>query len=363
MKIGVLTGGGDAPGLNAAIRAIVKDACRHHGDEVLGIKYGWAGLINEKASEEDRVIPLTLKDVSGILIKGGTIIGASRTNPLERRGGMKALKRNFEKFGLDALIAIGGEDTLGVAYKAFLRYGLPVVGVPKTIDNDLWETDSTIGFNTACHIATEYIDRLHSTAESHNRVEVVEVMGRHTGWIAIRSGMAGGADAILIPEFPLTIDTVCEIIQQRIAEGKKFSIIVVSEGYKLDGKLVVQSGGKDAFGHEELGGVSAPLSAILEEKLNKKIRRKDDKIEVKPEKLGRVQRGGIPNTYDRVLATRLGLRAVDLVHNHQFGRMAAIKGYDIVDVELKSAVGAADEERRVRTVPKALFETATRLFG
>ncbi len=357
MKIGVLTGGGDCPGLNAAIRAIVKYASDTFNDKIVGIRYGWKGFIDETLPRGKRIVPLSRGDVSGILAKGGTILYSSRTNPLKEEHGLQNLKRSFDQLKLDGLIVIGGEDTLSVAYEGFRREGLPVVGIPKTIDNDLYGTDATIGFATACEIATEAIDRLHSTAESHDRIIIVEVMGRHTGWIAVRAGMAGGADAILIPEFPMNVEEVCEIIRKRQQHGKNFSIIVVAEGYKLDDFLVTKGKDKDAFGHELLGGVADQLAAILREKTK-------GEFEIRASVLGHLQRGGVPNSYDRVLATRFGKRAVDLVHSRQFGRMAAIRGYDIIDVELKEAVGVvSDEERHLRTVPRELFETARIFFG
>lgn len=357
MRIGVLTGGGDCPGLNAAIRAVVKYASRAFDDKIVGIRYGWKGFVDETLPREKRITPLSKGDVSGILVKGGTILFSSRTNPLKEEHGLQNLKINFDKLKLDGLIAIGGEDTLSVAYEGFRREGLPVVGIPKTIDNDLYGTDATIGFSTACDIATEAIDRLHSTAESHDRIIIVEVMGRHTGWIAVRAGIAGGADAILIPEFPMTVDEVCGIIRKRQERGKNFSIIVVAEGYKLADFFVTKGREKDTFDHELLGGVAERLTALLRE-------RTGGAFEIRANVLGHLQRGGSPNSYDRVLATRFGKRAVDLVHSRQFGRMAAIRGYDIIDVELKEAVGVvSDEERHLRTVPQELFETAKVFFG
>lgn len=372
MKIVTLTGGGDTQALNPGLRGIVKYACGHFGDTVLGIREGWKGLINELIPEdaedgpipEDKpcVVELTPQDVSGILKKGGTILGSSRINPYEFENGIEVLRRNYEELKADALIAIGGEDTLGVAYDLFNQYGYPVIGIPKTIDNDLHGTDTTLGFATACDRATEIIDAIHTTAESHNRIFVVEVMGRHTGWIALRSGMAGGADAVLIPEFPMTIDEVCDVVEKRRKRGKRFTIVVVAEGYKIDGKLVTQGQDKDSFDHETLGKVSEQLAPIIKAKIKERL---GVKFEVKAQIVGHYQRGGDPNHYDRVLATRLAKRAVDLVHNQQFGRMAAIKGYDVTDVELREAVGEdpATKERRVRHVPRSLWENAKVFFG
>jgi phosphofructokinase-like protein len=346
MKIGVLTGGGDCPGLNAAIRAIVKYGSKRYADRFVGIKYGWKGLVNKSMPIEERVMELTPVSVSGILTKGGTILYSSRTNPLSQENGLEELRRNFDELGLDALIAIGGEDTLGVAQAAFAKFALPIVGVPKTIDNDLRGTDTTIGFTTAYTVVTEAVDRLHSTAESHDMIHVIEVMGRNTGWIALRGGMAGGADIILIPEHPLSIEEICSLIEERRGQGKPFSIIVVAEGYPLEGRII-KSDQKDDFGHEQLGGVGDRLATILKAKTG---------FEVRVTNPAYMQRGGIPAAYDRFIAIELGERAVDLVHNGQFGRMAAIARNQVTDVELSEATGT-------RKVPLELFEKMRWLFG
>src|SRR6476659_7258359 len=297
-SVGILTGGGDCPGLNAVIRAVVRRADAA-GWDVVAVREGWRGLV-EPIFED-----LGAQQVSGILPRGGTIIGTSRTNPFKLEGGVERVLQNFSDRGLDALVAIGGEDTLGVAARLHAEHQLPVVGVPKTIDNDLSGTDYTFGFDTAVFVATEAIDRLHTTAESHNRVMVVEVMGRHTGWIAVMSGIAGGADVILIPEQPLTVEDACAQIQKRHARGKDFSIVVVSEGYKLtyasgEEREVTQAEDLDAFGHVRLGGVGDQLAREIEERTG---------FETRVTVLGHVQRGGTPTARDRVLATRYGLKA------------------------------------------------------
>src|SRR5919198_828486 len=288
MRIGVLTGGGDCPGLNAVIRAVARRSWAR-GHDVVGVREGWRGMV------EQLFQPLGRQEVSGILPRGGTIIGTTRTNPYKVDGGVDAVRASFEQ--LDALVAIGGEDTLGVAAKLYGEFALPIVGVPKTIDNDLSGTDYTFGFDTAVAICTEAIDRLHTTAESHNRVMVVEVMGRHTGWIAVMSGIAGGADVILIPEQPVSLDEACEDIRHRHERGKDFSIVVVSEGYELDGASEV--GEVDEFGHVRLSerGVGATLAREIEQRTG---------YETRVTVLGHVQRGGTPTPRDRVLATRYG---------------------------------------------------------
>ena len=341
MRAGILTGGGDCPGLNAVIRAVAR---RLHANEweVLGVREGWRGLV------EGKLEPLGPREVSGILPRGGTIIGTSRTNPFKLDGGVDAVLRTFEANSLDALVAIGGEDTLGVAARLHAEREFPVVGVPKTIDNDLSATDYTFGFDTAVAIATEAIDRLHTTAESHNRVMVVEVMGRHTGWIAVMSGIAGGADVILIPEQPVSLDEACEDIRRRHERGKDFSIVVVSEGYELDG--VGNGGDVDQFGHTRLSerGVGATLANEIERRTG---------YETRVTVLGHVQRGGTPTPRDRVLATRYGLKAAELVESGKFGRMAALRGDDIVDVALSEATA------ELKTVPPQWFAVAQAFFG
>ena len=326
-RVGILTGGGDCPGLNAVIRAVTRRAL-DLGWETAAIREGWRGLV------EGIVEPLERRDVSGILPRGGTILGTSRTNPYKVDGGVARVLETFEREGLAALVAIGGEDTLGVAARLYAEHAFPVVGVPKTIDNDLNGTDYTFGFDTAVFIATEAIDRLHTTAESHNRVMVVEVMGRHTGWIALHSGIAGGADVILIPEQPVTVEEACSLLQKRHEGGKDFSIVVVSEGYELtyasgEQQLVAaEARATDQFGHVVLGGVGGELAREIEERTG---------FETRVTVLGHVQRGGTPTPRDRVLATRYGLTAADLIESGTFGRMAALHGDEIVDVSLEEA--------------------------
>jgi len=346
VRIGVLTGGGDCPGLNAVIRAVGRRSFSH-GHEVLGIRAGWKGLV------DGLIHPLGPREISGILPRGGTIIGTSRTNPYKTDSVDRVLA-NFEEAALDALVAIGGEDTLGVAARLYRERDFPVVGVPKTIDNDLAATDYTFGFDTAVTIATEAIDRLHTTAESHNRVMVVEVMGRHTGWIAVMSGIAGGADVILIPEQPITVEQACFEIRRRHERGLDFSIVVVSEGYELtydsgERRLVgEQARDTDQFGHVKLGGVGGELAREIEERTG---------FETRVTVLGHVQRGGSPTPRDRVLATRYGLKAADLVNEGRFGRMAALHGDDIVDVSLDEATA------HLKTVPPDWYAVAKAFFG
>jgi phosphofructokinase-like protein len=340
-KIAVLTGGGDCPGLNAVIRAVARRSFAR-GYEVVAAREGWLGLVEAKFQ------PLGPGQISGILPRGGTIIGTSRTNPYKLEGGVDRVRENFERAGLDALVAIGGEDTLGVAAKLFDEFQFPVVGVPKTIDNDLSGTDYTFGFDTAVSICTEAIDRLHTTAESHNRVMVVEVMGRHAGWIAVHSGIAGGADVILIPEQRMTVEECCGLIKARHESGKTFSIVVVSEGYKLafdsgeEQEIAKEAPATDLFGHVLLGGVGEMLGKEIESRVTT---------------LGHVQRGGTPTARDRVLATRFGLKAADLVHEGQFGQMAALRGDDIVAVSLEAAT------EKLKTVPLDWYETAKFTFA
>jgi len=347
MRIGILTGGGDCPGLNAVIRAVVRRST-DRGHEMIAVREGWKGLV------EGIFAPLGMREVSGILPRGGTILGTTRTNPYKVEGGVEAVLRTFAGEGLDALVAIGGEDTLGVAARLHREHDFPVVGVPKTIDNDVPGTDYTFGFDTAVTIATEAIDRLHSTAEAHNRVMVVEVMGRHTGWIAVMSGIAGGADVILIPEEPITVEEACAELVKRHEGGKDFSIVVVSEGYELtyaSGEHRLVAGvarDTDQFGHVVLGGVGDALARDIEERTG---------FETRVTVLGHVQRGGSPTPRDRVLATRFGLRAADLAHDRSFGRMAALHGDSVVDVPLEDAT------RGLKTVPAEWYEVARAFFG
>lgn len=340
-RVAVLTGGGDCPGINSVIRAIARKALKENY-KVIGIKNGWKGLV------ENTTIPLDLDSVSGILPKGGTILGTSRTNPYKNEADLKKAKGNFKALKIDALIAIGGEDTLGVASKLY-KDGFKVVGVPKTIDNDLSATDRTFGFDTAVNIATEAIDRIHTTAESHHRVMVVEVMGRHSGWIGLEAGIAGGADAILIPEFPIDIKEVCDLIKKRHDRGKNFSIVVVAEGAKFkEGSEILQEEKLDAFGHVRLGGIGQILGDEIE-----KITGFETRVTV----LGHIQRGGSPTAFDRVLGTRYGVKAMELVLEGKFGQMASLQGDKIVSVPLERAVGT------LKTVPKEFYDIATTFFG
>jgi phosphofructokinase-like protein len=341
MKVGILTGGGDCPGLNAVIRATGRRVMTRDG-EVIGVLEGWKGLI------EGLFTPLGPREISGLLPRGGTILRTTRTNPFKVEGGVEKVLANFEREGFDSLVAIGGEDTLGVAARLYEEHGFPVVGVPKTIDNDLSATDYTFGFDTAVSIATEAIDRLHTTAESHNRVMVVEVMGRHTGWIAVVAGIAGGADMILIPEQPVSIEDACKELRHRHERGKDFSIVVVSEGYELEGMGEAQD--VDQFGHIRLSerGVGAALAQEIEARTG---------YETRVTVLGHVQRGGSPTPRDRVLATRYGLKAADLVEEKKFGRMAALHGDEVVDVPLAEATA------EIKTVPPGWWAVAQAFFG
>ena len=328
MHIGILTGGGDCPGLNAVIRAVVRKAEKLNY-RVTGIRNGWKGIL------ENTTMELNRDSVSGILHRGGTILGTSRTNPYKLPDGESRVKQWFTDNAVDALIAIGGEDTLGVAAKLHLA-GLKVIGVPKTIDNDLAGTDFTFGFDTSVNIAMEAIDRLHTTAESHNRIIVAEVMGRHAGWIALYAGLAGGADIILVPEEPFNIDVVCAKLRARHDRGKNFSIVVVSEGAKFetegdeDGSFVLSSMEKDSFGHVRLGGIGAILATEIERRLG---------IETRSTVFGHIQRGGSPTAYDRVLGIRYGLHAIELVEAGRFGRMVALQGNKITDIDIADILG------------------------
>jgi 6-phosphofructokinase 1 len=342
MRIGVLTGGGDCPGLNAVIRAVVRKAIDAHGDEVIGFCDGWRGVL-ENIFEE-----LTIESTRGILPRGGTILRSSRTNPYKRENGVDEVQDTLASHQLDGLIAIGGEDTLGAAHRLHAD-GINVIGVPKTIDNDLGATDVTFGFDTALHVATEAIDRLHTTAESHNRILVVEVMGRHAGWIALHCGLAGGADVILIPEIPFDIDEVCRLIRRRHERGRYFSIVVAAEGaIPKEGTLSVSTGELDEFGHPRLGGIGHVLEQEIERRTG---------YETRATVLGHVQRGGTPTAFDRVLATRLGLAAVDAVHDGAWGMMTALRGTHIERVPLGEAVA------QLRTVPVEEYQRYGVLFG
>src|SRR5688572_25243497 len=340
-RIGLLTGGGDCPGLNAVIRAVVRRGSQL-GHEFVGYRHGWAGVLDGTS------MPLDNDTTRGILPRGGTILGTSRTNPYKEDGGGDRVRATMERDGVDALIPIGGEDTLGVAGRLHTD-GVSVVGVPKTIDNDLAGTDFTFGFQTAVQIATEAIDRLHTTAESHNRVIVVEVMGRHAGWIAAYSGMAGGADVVLVPERPFDIDEVCERIRRRHAKGANFSIVVVAEGATpKDGGLLSEFDTTDAFGHVRLGGIAIRLEREIEDRTG---------FESRMTILGHVQRGGTPLAYDRVLGSRFGVAAIDAVQEEDFGKMVALRGTTIARVSLDEALAEP------KLLDPALWETAEVFFG
>ncbi|MEI6249623.1 MAG: 6-phosphofructokinase [Actinomycetes bacterium] len=345
MKVGVLTGGGDCPGLNAVIRAIVRKGIPTYGHEFVGFRDGWRGPI------ENVTMPLDIQAVRGILTRGGTILGSSRTNPFKIENGVALIQQNLDALGVDALIAIGGEDTLGVA-KKLAEEGVHVVGVPKTIDNDLNGTDYTFGFDTAVNIATEAIDRLHTTAESHHRALVVEVMGRHAGWIALHSGMAGGASVILIPEVPFSIAKVCEYVESRFRTNYA-PIIVVSEGAiplagDSAGEMVVKDGSVDSFGHVRLSGIGEWVAQEIERRTGK---------EARTSVLGHIQRGGTPTAFDRVLATRLGLHAITAVHEGDWGKMVGLKGTEIVRVPLSQATAS------LKLVDPARFAEVEVFFG
>src|SRR3954452_13086152 len=340
MKIGVLTGGGDCPGLNAVIRAIVRKGIFHYGDSFIAFSEGWRGVFENKTE------PLDLARVAGILPRGGTILRTSRTNPAKREGGIQRCLDNLQRNGVEALVALGGDDTMSVALKLY-EAGFKVIGVPKTIDNDLSGTDFCFGFDTAVEIATEAIDRVHTTAEAHNRVIVVEVMGRDSGWIAIYSGIAGGADVILIPERPFDLNEVVETISKRHERGRYFSVVVVAEGARLaagiDEQIVAEKGKKDEFGHVRLGGIGTIVAQELEKRTG---------FETRAVVLGHIQRGGSPTAFDRMLATRYGIGAIDAVHRGDFGKMVALRGTDIVTIPLKEALS------RTRIVGKDLIDVA-----
>ena len=337
MRLGVLTGGGDCPGLNAVIRAVVRKGEKHFGDEIVGFLDGWRGLV------EDQSMPLTIQACRGILPRGGTIIGSSRTNPSSIEGGQEKCQETLARHGIDALIAIGGEDTLGMAHR-LTEAGSPVVGVPKTIDNDLSATVFTFGFQTAVQIATDAIDRLHTTAESHHRVLVCEVMGRHAGWIAAYAGIAGGAAAVLVPERPFDLDKLSESLIARHSLGNYASVVVVAEGATpVEGSLALADDELDAFGHVRLGGIGAVLATEIEKRTG---------YETRATVLGHIQRGGTPNAFDRVLATRFGVAAVEAVHDGDYGKMVALRDGDIARVPLLDAVA------ELKLVDPSLLEIA-----
>ncbi len=341
MRIGVLTGGGDCPGLNAVIRAVVRKGVGDYGYEFIGFRDGWKGPL------EGLTMELGIEQVRGILPRGGTILGSSRTNPMKVEGGVATIEKNLAELGVDALVAIGGEDTLGVATQLH-EHGVKVVGCPKTIDNDLSATDYTFGFDTAVQVATDAIDRLHTTAESHHRALVIEVMGRHAGWIALHSGLAGGANVILIPEVPFDIDQVCGWVESRF-ESQYAPIICVAEGaLPSDGDLMTREAPLDAFGHARLAGIGDWLAGEIERRTGKESR---------AAVLGHIQRGGTPTAFDRVLATRFGLQAIDAIHDGEFGVMVALHGTDIVRVPLAAATGV------LKTVPPERYDEVRTFFG
>jgi len=342
MRIGILTGGGDCPGLNAVIRAVVRKGEGIRGHQILGFHRGWRGVIDGEVTE------LTTESTRGLLRRGGTILRTSRTNPYKEAGSIESLQGTLAREHVDALIAIGGEDTLGVAHR-LAGEGVRCVGVPKTIDNDLSATDYTFGFDTAVQIAAEALDRLHTTAESHDRVLVVEVMGRHAGWIALHSGLAGGADAILVPELPFDVDELAERLRHRHTRGAGYSIVVVAEGaVPLEGTMETQEAGVDDFGHVRLGGIAARLAPELEQRTG---------FETRVVVLGHLLRGGTPTAYDRILATRFGLAAVDAVDDGDFDIMVALRGTEIVRVPIADAVG------QLKTVPPERLAEAEVFFG
>ncbi|MFC9623856.1 6-phosphofructokinase [Streptomyces sp. NPDC056930] len=342
MRVGVLTGGGDCPGLNAVIRAIVRKGVQEYGYDFIGFRDGWRGPL------EGETVPLSIPAVRGILPRGGTILGSSRTNPLGAEHGVRRIRDNLAKYEVDSLITIGGEDTLGVAATLSDEHGIKCVGVPKTIDNDLSATDYTFGFDTAVGIATEAIDRLHTTAESHMRVLVVEVMGRHAGWIALHSGLAGGANVILIPEQRFDIDQVCAWVTSRF-RASYAPIVVVAEGaMPAQGEMILKDGSHDSFGHVRLSGVGEWLAKEIESRTGK---------EARTTVLGHVQRGGTPSAFDRWLATRFGLHAIDAVRDGDFGTMVALKGTGIIRVPIAEATA------RLKTVDPALYAEAGVFFG
>jgi phosphofructokinase-like protein len=342
MRIGMLTGGGDCPGLNAVIRAAVRKGEGVYGHTFVGYRHGWRGVMGGES------IPLSMATTRGLLPRGGTILGTSRTNPFKSDDGPARVKATLERDHIDALIAIGGDDTLGVGLRLG-ELGIGVVGVPKTIDNDLSATDFTFGFWTAVQVATDAIDRLQTTAESHDRVMVVEVMGRHAGWIATYCGLAGGADIILVPEEPFDVEEVCARLRHRHAKGEAFSIVVVAEGaVPVEGTMILQSGDTDEFGHVRLGGIGSRLQDEIASRTG---------FEARVTVLGHVLRGGTPTAFDRVLASRFGLEAIDAVHERDFAKMVALRGTEIVRVPIGDGVAKS------KTVDAALFDDAAVFFA
>jgi ATP-dependent phosphofructokinase / diphosphate-dependent phosphofructokinase len=342
-RIGVLTGGGDCPGLNAVIRGVVRRGVEEHNMRLFGFRNGWKGVLEATAE------PLTLESTRGILHRGGTVLGTSRTDPVAAEGGVDSIRETLEVHGIDGLIVVGGEGTLSAATVLSAEHGVPIVGVPKTIDNDLGGTDYTVGFATALDIATEAVDRLHSTAESHNRVMLLEVMGRHAGWIATLAGMAGGADAILIPEHPFDLEAVCRHLKRRHGQGRDFSIVVVAEGaVPADGTFQLPAYERDDFGRPVLGGIANSLGPAIEE-----LTGFDTRVTI----LGHVQRGGTPGAFDRVLGSSFGVAAVDLARRGEWGTMVGMQGNLVRSVALSEATAT------LKTVPEQLYETARVFFG
>ncbi|MGI9049611.1 MAG: 6-phosphofructokinase [Rubrobacteraceae bacterium] len=344
-RVGMLTGGGDAPGLNGVIRAVTMKSISDYGYEVSGIKRGWRGLLSP---ESDSLMGLGVDDVRYILQEGGTILGSSRTNPYKNEGDAEKVVKQMEEFGIDALVAIGGDDTLGVAKRLYDDFGVQVIGCPKTIDNDLSATDTTFGYDTAVSIATDAIDRLRTTAKSHERVVVVEVMGRHAGWITWGAGVASAANVTLIPEVEPDLDEIADIFKKRAENGEKWGLVAVSEGVTLSEEYATQNADTDEFGHVRLGGIAETLAKEIEERTG---------IETRHVVLGHLQRGGTPTAYDRILSTRYGLRAAEAVKNGEWGQMVALRGSDVVTVSLEEATG------ETKTVPEVLYNAARTFFG
>lgn len=344
-KVGMLTGGGDAPGLNGVIRAVTTKCINDYGYEVVGIKRGWKGLL---APESDSVQNLTVDGVRYILQEGGTILGSSRTNPYKNEGDAEKVVSNMQEFGVDALVAIGGDDTLGVAKRLHDDFGVQVVGCPKTIDNDLSATDTTFGYDTAVSIATEAIDRIRTTAKSHERVIVVEVMGRHAGWITYGAGLASAANITLIPEVEPDLDAIADLFKKRAERGEKWGIVAVSEGVVLSEDYITQNAERDEFGHVRLGGIGETLAGEIKERTG---------IDTRHVVLGHLQRGGTPTAFDRILSTRYGIRAAEAVKNGEWGQMVALRGNDIVTVSLDEATA------ETKTVPDDLYQVLQTFFG
>jgi ATP-dependent phosphofructokinase / diphosphate-dependent phosphofructokinase len=344
-RVGMLTGGGDAPGLNGVIRAVTMKCVNDYGYEILGIRRGWRGLLQR---EEDSTQPLTADDVRYILEEGGTILLSSRTNPYKNEGDAEKVVENMKEYGIDALVAVGGDDTLGVAKRLHDDFGIQVVGCPKTIDNDLSATDTTFGYDTAVSIATEAIDRIRTTARSHERIMVVEVMGRHAGWITWGAGVAGAANVTLIPEVEPDMDEIADLFEKRAERGEKWGVIAVSEGVTLSEDYITQSAETDEFGHVKLGGIGETLAEEIKERTG---------IDTRHVVLGHLQRGGTPTAYDRILSTRYGLRAAEAVKNAEWGQMVALRGSEIVTVPLEEAT------EETKTVPDNLYNAAATFFG